>query len=422
MGALLSVAHLTVIFLAARGCWKHETSLRRFFWPALILRILAGICLGLVYLYYYETADTFAYFQDASKLAALARTDFHAWLDACFFSRVPEDLHLNFYQPRALFLTKITSVFNLLTIDQYWIIGAYFSAFSFAGAWYLVKTIERYVNPATLAAVIAFLFLPSVVFWTSGLLKESLAVAALYYLVAFFLRICAGRKPLVPGVLIAALSLWVLWNLKYYYAAIFLPVALATLLYRFLFSKMGLRPVAEIAAWLGCLVVPAIAIMFLHPNFYPDRLMHVILTNNAAYNALSHPDGVVHFHNLRPDAMSLIENAPCALFSGLFRPLLWEASGLLPMLASAENTIVMILLFFALAGLRRHTGSQWRLLIVALTAYVVFLCILLTLSAPNFGTMSRYRSGYFSFFVFLVLCRNPLLRYMQTSGRRLGSQ
>lgn len=422
MATLLAVSHLALIFFLAWRCWKNETSLRRFFWPALVLKMLAGVCLGLVYLYYYTTADTFAYFEDASKLAALARTDVRAWLDVCFFNRVPDAVQLSFYQPRALFLTKITSVFSLVTADGYWIIGAYFSAFSFAGAWYLVKTIERHASRASLAAVIAFLFLPSVVFWTSGLLKESLSVAALYYLAGVFLRIWGGQKQRVTGVLMAVLSLWVLWNLKYYYAAVFVPVALATVLYRLLFRKLALDGFAETAAWFACLVVPLIAIMFLHPNFYPGRLMHVILMNNAAYNALSDPDGVVHFHDLRPTVTSLVENAPWALFSGLFRPLLWEVSGLMPWLAAAENTAVIILFLLSLQGLKKYGTSRWRLLILALAVYVTLLCILLTFSAPNFGTLSRYRSGYFSFFVFLVLCENPLLAYLQTSRHRLGSK
>lgn len=403
MVVLSYVFHLSLILFVAWRCWKNETTLRKVFWPALTLRMAAGVCLGLLYIYYYSTADTFAYFDDASKLAGLARTDFGAWIDAVFAARVPDSIHLTLYQPRALFLTRITSVFSLVTGDQYWIIGAYFSAFSFAGAWYLVKTIARYIPSATPAAIVAFLFLPSVVFWTSGVLKESLAVAALYYLAAFFLRLWSGEKPNVARLSLAALSLWLLWNLKYYYAAIFIPVLLATVLYRLLFSGMRLRAVAEAVAWVACLVIPAIAITFLHPNFHADRLMHVIVMNNAAYNAMSDPNGVVHFHNLRPVAASLMENAPWALFSGLFRPLPWEAGDVMPLLAALENTAVIILFVFALPQLKKYVSSEWRLLILALTVYVIVLCVLLTFSAPNFGTMSRYRVGYFSFFVFILL-------------------
>jgi hypothetical protein len=164
------------------------------------------------------------------------------------------------------------------------------------------------------------------------------------------------------------------------------------------------------------------AITFLHPNFYPHRIFEVILANNAAYNALSDPGGVVHFHNLRPSILSFVENAPWALFSGLFRPLFGENFTLMPLLASIENTVVLALFILSLSKLGRYAGAPNTQHILAAASYVALLCILLTFSAPNFGTLSRYRSGYFSFFVFIVLSANPLMRYVQRTVRWLDSE
>ncbi len=94
---------------------------------------------------------------------------------------------LTLQEPRALFLSKVVSVFGLFTASNYWIISCYFSCLAFAGAWYLVKIIRRCNAHYTLAAVLAFLFFPSVVFWSSGIVKESLAMASLYFLSAVFL-------------------------------------------------------------------------------------------------------------------------------------------------------------------------------------------------------------------------------------------
>ncbi len=418
---VVAALHVTLIFFLARWFWRAETDLKIFFWPAFGLKLFAGVCLGLLYTYYYRTADTFAYFDDGSKLAALALKNFSAWCNVLFFDEVPDSLHLTFYQPRAFFLTKISSVFNVITGNNYWITGAYFSAICFAGAWCLVKTIHRHIPGETLPAILAFLFFPSAVFWTSGLLKESLAVAGLYYLAAFFLKIWFLRRMRPADFFIAAASLWVFWNLKYYYAAVFIPVVCATLVYRFAISRRVSSAVVEGIVWTALLIVPVVAIMFLHPNFYPHRLFNVILMNNAAYNALSDPAGVIHFHNLQPTASSLAENAPWALFSGLFRPLILEVSEPLSILASVENTLVLVLFLAAVFQFKKYLSSSHRLLILALAVYVVFLCILLTFSAPNFGTLSRYRSGYYSFFVFIILCGNPLLRYVQRSFQGLVS-
>jgi hypothetical protein len=48
----------------------------------------------------------------------------------------------------------------------------------------------------------------------------------------------------------------------------------------------------------------------------------------------------------------------------------------------------------------------------------MLLAIFLALSTPNFGTLSRYKIGFFPFLVFLTLYKNPLLgKIMQFTQR-----
>jgi hypothetical protein len=303
------------------------------------------------------------------------------------------------------------------------VIGFYYSFISFLAAWFLVRILHRHIPATKGAALIAFLFLPSVVFWSSGLLKESLALGALYFLTAVFLKIWFGEKPSLVQYVLAAISLWSFWNLKYHYAAVFLPVVFTTLLYRYLVGKKFLSsPGLGLVIWLAMLIVPAVLITFSHPNFHYDRILNVILENNAAYNAMSAPEDVVHFSELDPNPISFLKNSPRALFSGLFRPLFWETSAIIQVLPAVENTIVLFLFLAACFRYKSYVSSPHRTLLLAVTVYVILLCIPITFSAPNFGTLSRYKTAYISFFVLMILCNNPLLNSMERSFRRLVSQ
>src|SRR5690606_14274050 len=95
-----------------------------------------------------------------------------------------------------------------------------------------------------------------------------------------------------------SLCLWLLWTLKYYYAAVFLVVICTSLLYRLLFARRSFPFVGSVVAWLLLLMLPALLVTYLHPNFNTGRLWSVIVENNNAYRALSSPDNLVHFHNL----------------------------------------------------------------------------------------------------------------------------
>ena len=105
---------------------------------------------------------------------------------------------------------------------NYWLVSLYLSFISFIASWYLVKQIVRIHASLTLPAVVAFLFLPTAVFWSSGLIKESIAMAALYFLAAIVVKLWLNDRVKVYTWIVVPLALWILCNLKYYYLAVFL--------------------------------------------------------------------------------------------------------------------------------------------------------------------------------------------------------
>jgi hypothetical protein len=408
---LLFLATLSVIW------WKKIQLLRVFYWPALIVKLASGILVGVLYTYYYSVGDTFGFFQDAMSLTKLARTDFLTYLkflwngDESFV--VWSDLIL--VQPRSLFFVKFISFFSLITFDNYWLISLYFSFISFAAAWLLVTAIAKLFPENALAAVIAFLFFPSVVFWGSGIIKESAALACLTFLSFIFVRKWKNQDVSIIQWLMAIWALWILWNLKYYYAAVFVPVVVtAYSIHAFVGPRLKLqRARSEIIAWVMMFVVLLFVVSQLHPNFDPQRFLDVVALNYEAFEMISAPDDMIHFHDLKATPASMIINAPLALLSGLFRPFLWEAGNILQLFLAIENAALVILLVTSLPALSTVRRSPDRLLILSLIIYIFLLCVFVTLSTPNFGTLARYRVGYVPFFAFLVMCSNPLVRWLE---------
>jgi hypothetical protein len=148
----------------------------------------------------------------------------------------------------------------------------------------------------------------------------------------------------------------------------------------------------------------------MHPNFYLNRFLDVLITNHNDFVAISKPDALIHFYQLEPSWFSIFINSPWALFSGILRPFLWEANGLTGLLAAIENLIVLVLI--GSAFVKRAMPTENRILLFSTLTYIVLLCIFLTLSTPNLGTLSRYRVGFLPFLVFAVSYRNPLLKYL----------
>ncbi|HOX81543.1 MAG TPA: hypothetical protein PLS08_00835 [Chryseolinea sp.] len=409
------IAGIHVLLLAALSYWlsKKEAILKIYFWPALILKVGAGISLGLLYTYYYSDGDTFQYFEDGTKLAELAKADAKKYFAFLWSGNESFEVwtSLGITVPRALFMTKIVSIFCLITFNNYWIASLYFSFVSFCGAWILVRRIIVFSPSNKNAAIISLLFFPSVIFWSSGLIKESLAMASLFFLCSLFMKVWQ-RKSLkwIEGLLLVV-SLWVLWNLKYYYLAVFMPVAITSLVFRFFVSDFlcNRNVFIKVGAWLLIFIVPLVVVSLVHPNFYPERFLEVIIENHDAYAQRSGSDKVILYFNLQPDILSVLINSPWALLSGLFRPFIWETNTVFQFLVAIENVFIVFLTIAVLFRWREWTGKYHHLLFFSIVSYVGVLCIFLALSAPNFGTLARYKVGFLPFFILLISVGNPLL-------------
>jgi len=409
---LLFTFHLLVIlYLSRRVQQRSEAELKSFFFPALAMKVISGWLLGLLYFKYYGFGDTISYFKDGVLLSSEAWTQPLGYLRMLLGIDPISGEYVFLEDPRALFFTRLVSFVNLFCLDNYWTVSMYLSWLSFLAAWHLVRTMMQEYPARILAVVISLLFLPSVVFWSSGIIKESISLASLYLLAAIVLKLWKGRRLPIWNIVLGVPALIILWKLKYYYVAAFGPVALTLLLYRLvMFSKLRFTPrAAQLVVFAMLFILPLLFVTRLHPNFRPHRLFQVIVENYETYQRMSAPGDAVVFAGLQPTIGSMLTHAPAAVVAGLFRPFLVEAGNFLQALAAFENLLMLVLTASAFIRFRKWF-KEFDALAFATIVYVIILAVLITLSTPNLGTLVRYRVGFLPFFVLLILWENHLLQ------------
>lgn len=408
MSILIFCINFLVIAGIAFWWWRSlEGFARNVFWPSLTLKLSAGIGLGLLYRHYYDGGDTFYFYDEASEVANLFFSN--TWDYVQFIFQHPEADSPEEGSLRTTFLVKVISFFCIFTGSNYWITSLWFSFISYLASFYLFKVITKYFDKSEVAAALALLFFPSIVFWSSGIIKESIGLAALFIMAAFYLKMMKGEKWNIAGFLVALLCLWIVWNLKYYWLAVFLPVVITSLIcyYGFLYFKIS--PSYKLFCWAVLFVLLTFGISLTRPNFYFDRIFGVITENYQAFAAISDKSDLIEYYKLSSNWQSIMLNSPWALFSGLFRPLFWEADNLLKVITSIENSLILVLCLASVGRLKNFILTPDRLLILSVIVYSVLLCIFLALSTPNLGSLSRYKVGFLPFFVFLVSYQNPLI-------------
>jgi hypothetical protein len=420
----LAIFHLVLIILCVYTMQKkwHVTD-RKLFWSAFLLRLMAGISLGLIYTYYYSANDTWLFFEDAQKLSTIARRDFSSYLKLFLDLGDNQVLlsELSNQDLRSIFFIKIISVFNLISDDNYWVCAGYFSLLSFATSWHLHRRITEIFPDSSTASASAFLFFPSVVFWGSGIEKETLALSGIYFLTTIFLSLFYKKRVTPVAWLLAIFAGLLVWNLKYYWGGVFFITALSALALQYLITRFSVLNKYSVAIWVIIFIGTGMAFSISHPNFYLSSFLEVIVSNHTAFVAISSEKNLIHFYNLSADWKNIFINAPWALFSGLFRPLVGEGRGLLGFAASAENFLLLLFFISSLRNSKKAAASPHRVILLAVISYCIVQCVFLALSTPNMGTLSRYRVGFLPFFVFVITYRNPVINWLsnQITFRRV---
>ncbi|MBX0333147.1 hypothetical protein K3G39_07845 [Pontibacter sp. HSC-14F20] len=426
MSILIYGLNLLVLVGLVWWLWKQNWNekLRPFFFPTLLFKLACGLLIGVLSFYVYDKGDTQLYYQRALLITDLARDQgIGTYLHYLFFNDPTgtplQALQKPFYES-AWNMPRLLSVPMLLTNGNYYISSLYLSLFSFAGLCFFVNAIARYFANTAIPAVVAFLLFPSVVFWSSGVLKESVVLGGMGLLLGSSLYLLFGKSKPLLYLLLAVVGLYLIWLVKYFVAvALVLLVALALLVrvifysaklahIHWLLKGMALLFLFSGIAWLGTQ---------LNPNLHLEALPDVVYQNYQVSLIASQGKPRIDFPFLEPTYLSFALHSQLAFIGMLFRPFIWEAYNIRTFAAAFENTLLLVLAFGLLRDLFEAGRIKWRYgyLLLAVLVYLFAMGVLLAYSMPNLGTLSRYRVVVVPFVVYLLLlCKtnSDLLSYL----------
>jgi hypothetical protein len=417
---LIHIPLLLFLSFFFAGKWR-SLPLRNYYFSALSVKIIAGILLGLVYLLIYNgEGDTFSLFEGAVRLNNFLYTSPVEYFRYLFLNHASLDTSFNdlLLKPRVLIFVKVLSIINIFTFSNYWVTGMYLSFFSFLGLYLLANSIVRIFKISFLPALIAFLFFPSVVFWSSGIIKESMLMGALGFVVSYFLLwVYQLEKPDAKRILFCLICLLLILILKFYYFAALVPTMVSCFFALRLCRLPGLKNLTWFHPFILVSIFASITLIvsLLHPILHPSVFIEYLLRNYGDTLTLSNGKNVFYFPELNSDWPSLFFQFPKAVFIGLFRPLPGDVSSAKAYVSIFENILILIFFIITVANLiiKRPVVSN-IILFTAVGIYIIMLSFLLPIASPNWGSLVRYKVGYLPFLLLLITFRNPLIFYMKS--------
>jgi hypothetical protein len=416
--------YLIIIYFVAfviRNKISEDKQIRKYFIPALTLKLFGAIALGFIYQFYYKGGDTFSYFTYGSKYiwdAFLEKPQAAFWMifgEGCNYSHEFVSYlkgTLFFCDPSAYFIVRISGFFGLFTFHTYIANAMLFALISFMGVWSMFTTFIKIYPQLRKEIMFSCFMLPSVIFWGSGLMKDSITFGCLGFFFSSFYKIFILKRASKLDYVLFALSFLVIKIVKIYILLCFIPAAL---LWLFLvyndkikskFTRILLRP---IMLALGCLF-GYLATDLVGKEDARYSVDNVTATARTTSEWLSHVSrqekgSVYSLGEVDYTPIGMLTKFPQAVNVTLFRPYLWESKNIVMLLSAFESLFFLYLTITTIfsAGIKRTiTILAEHPIVAASIVFSLTFAFAVGLSTANFGTLVRYKIPIMPFYLISI--------------------
>jgi len=407
---------------------------RRYFIPALTVRIIGALAVGFLYQFYYGGGDTFNYHTHGSRIIWEAFWDSPIIGLKLLFANGQIEPSINEYSSRiwyfrdqqSYFLICITTLFDLITFSSYSATSVFFALLGFSGSWVLFRTFNKIFPGLHQWIAFSCLFIPTVCFWGSGIFKDTVTLSALGWITYSFYEAMLERKRMVRNFIIFVFSFWVIYSLKKYILLSFLP---SLILWYFLSNLSRVKSSMVKALLIPITIITVIALGYFSvlnvaendKRYNIDRLAETARITaydiRFGWGARTGEGSGYTLGELDGTWQSMIRLAPAAINVSLFRPYLWEIKNPLMLLSGFEGFLFLILTIFVFLKAKR---KSFYLLIKPEVAFCLSFSIVFAfavgVSTFNFGTLSRYKIPLESFYLLGI----GLIYYYSKRDKKLG--
>lgn len=410
--------YLIIIYAIAYGVRSSVTNIytKKYFIPALSVKIVGAISLGILYHTLYG-GDTNNYFRQAGIVYHAFGDSFAAGLELVTtsgdvtpaISKYTNQLTWFGRGNNEYFVIRVAAVFALLSFNTYTVVAVCFAALTFTGMWAMYMTFAKIRPQAYRELAIAVFFLPSVFFWGSGLMKDSLCIGALGWLFYAFYRGAIERRSILRCTILGGIAMGVIFAMKIYILLAFLPPALLWVFnenirsirnaaVRWLVKPLFLGVGAILASYAIAQLAAAderfkIDNVAAQSKLTSDYLQEVSQKEKGSGYDIGVQDGTLG---------AMVRLAPQAIVVSLFRPFLWEARNPTMALSALEAAYFLWLTLSILwrVGLAKTFSAVSTVPVLTLCfVFSLIFAISVGISSGNFGTLVRYKIPLMPFYL-----------------------
>ena len=434
----LGIVYLVIIYAIAYRLKSRQQEKgldSKYFIGGLTAKLIGVSAFCLIYGLYYGGGDTVNYYLGASAVANLMAEDFSAFYSIVFENELEKTWgafnqetgyppHYMWKDPATFAVSRYSILFCLLGAKSFFVTSLLVASFSYIGMWKLYRLFTANYPDTKKALAICILFMPSLIFWGSGIMKDSYVLAAACWFSYNFYHVFILRKKILINALLVIVNISMIMTLKPYVILSILPGALLWL------NSAYLKQVTS--GFIKMLVIPILGVIILGGGFFLYSNMSSLMGDYGNIDQAVEKAQIIQQDLLRESqygennynlgeidgtAAGMSSIAPIAIFTALYRPLFFEVGSPLMVISALENTILLILTLFLL--LKTNPRKVMRVILSEpLILYSIFFSLLLAfgvgMASTNFGALSRYKIPFMPYYFSAIY----LIYYLNTKKEK----
>ena len=416
---LLAPIYLLFIYFISSYIQKKnvkEQPLYKWYTRGLFVKLFGAIAVCLIYQFYYSGGDTISYFETAKAICNLLYKDSRLFLDAMAGHNTPENYSAfdattgipgYWRDDGALFVGRFIVPLCFLSFQSYVVTSILLAWICYSGIWRMFLLFNKEFPKIQKQLAISILFIPSVVFWGSGLLKDTITLSAVGWYTYHFYYFFIQKRYKISSGLFLFISCFLLIAIKPYILFALLPGSIIWLSNQQLVkiqSKM-LRTLAapfllSIGVGLGFFVLTQMGDIL--GGYSVDKVFDKAVTSNLDQKQDYYGGNSFDIGDFEPTLLGTMSKAHLAIAATLFKPYLWDAKNPVMFASAMENTYILLLTIFLLIRLKflgffSLIGKNPLLLFSIL--FSLFFAFSVGLATSNFGSLVRLKIPCIPFFV-----------------------
>jgi hypothetical protein len=400
-----------------------DAELRKYFFVSFYLHMFGALAYAMMVQYYYGYGDSFTFFYGSKFLSAQVVQD--AGNIKYFFKSATEvkawyDFEVNdinysgyFGIDSNLFVMKISAFLSLFTFNKYLITTLFFGFFSFAGLWRLFLVFKDINSNKELKMLAwAILFVPSVWFWGSGLIKDSICIGGIGFIIYALYKLFIKKEFSIRSIASLVLFVYIIAVIKSYIIIALLVGLSVFVFYNFItpFKNVVIRGFIIVVFMFAVLIVAFITNFSDQLQLLAEESMVQVDSFKRNYEAVQNDDersmAAMEIKEMDLSPGGMIAHSPAVIFTCLFRPFIWESRKIFILFSAFESLLLLLCTLYVMMKLKffgffREIFNNPFVLVSFIIA--LFFALIIGFTTFNFGTMARYKIILLPFYFFTLV-------------------